>query len=235
MIRRTLQQRLATPLARNLASSAVVRSHVGSAPIPYPPTLSLALAQLPAAPALNLTGPKGTYTLPLAPFVNLSLTSPPPPASSETPTKSASPPSQNIITVSVEDPTIKRQRATWGLTRALIANAVQGLTEGFEVPLRLVGVGYRAAIEPDPTATPPGSRERLRLKLGFAHDVVINVPGEIKAEVPAPTKIVLKGTDKHVLGLFAAKIRKWRKPEPYKGKGIFVGDETIRLKDVKKK
>lgn len=196
MISRSLLQRRVPPLSRCISSTATRRSHIGSAPIPYPPTLTLA----PSPTALTLTGPKGTYSLPLPPFVQLAINNP------QTP---------NHIVVSVLDSEIKHQRATWGLTRALIANAVRGLTEGFEVPLRLVGVGYRAAVEPDPTVQ---GAERLRLKLGFAHDVVINVPSGVKAEVPAPTKIMLKGTDKHVLGLFAAKIRKWRKPEPYKGK-----------------
>jgi len=73
------------------------------------------------------------------------------------------------------------------------------------------------------------------MKLGFSHSVLVPVPAHIKAEVPLPTKIILSCTDKHQLGLFAAKVRKWRPPEPYKGKGIFVGKEQIRIKQVKKK
>jgi len=73
------------------------------------------------------------------------------------------------------------------------------------------------------------------MKLGFAHPVYVSVPENIQAETPLPTRIVLRGTDKQVLGEFAAEIRRWRKPEPYKGKGIFVGDETIKLKSIKKK
>lgn len=97
-------------------------------------------------------------------------------------------------------------------------------------------------------------RKRLNMKLGFAHPVYVTVPENIQAETPFPTRIVLRGTDKHALGEFAAEIRRWRKPEPYKGKvrcilftspsvlglteplqGIFVGDETIKLKNIKKK
>ncbi|KAK1229871.1 54S ribosomal protein L6 mitochondrial [Marasmius sp. AFHP31] len=110
------------------------------------------------------------------------------------------------------------------------------MTEGFTVPLYLVGVGYRAALEEDPRGTSDGGNgKRLHMKLGYSHSIFVPIPPHIKAEVPTPTKIVVSCTDKHLLGLFAAKIRGYRKPEPYKGKGIFVGDETIRIKSVKKK
>ncbi|KIK27364.1 hypothetical protein PISMIDRAFT_674707 [Pisolithus microcarpus 441] len=145
-------------------------------------------------------------------------------------------PQPNILTISVDNAEEKKQRAMWGLTRTLINNAVVGMTEGFTVPIYLVGVGYRAALEDDPRGTiDGGGGKRLTMKLGHSHNVYVPVPPYIKAEVPSPTKIVLSCTDKHLLGLFAAKIRKWRPPEPYKGKGVFVGNETIRLKAVKKK
>lgn len=107
----------------------------------------------------------------------------------------------------------------WGTTRTLIHNAIIGMTEGFTVPLYLVGVGYRAAIEDDPRGTTEGnSGKRIHMKVGYSHSVLVPIPAYIKAEVPLPTKIVLSCTDKHLLGLFAAKVREWRKPEPYKGK-----------------
>ena len=130
------------------------------------------------------------------------------------------------------------------------------MTEGFNVPLYLVGVGYRAALEDDPRGTENGGGgKRLNMKLGFSHSVFVPIPPHIKAEVPTATKIILSCTDKHQLGLFAAKVRKWRPPEPYKGKvrlivifpirhtslnpstmqGIFIGSEQIRIKAVKKK
>jgi large subunit ribosomal protein L6 len=107
----------------------------------------------------------------------------------------------------------------WGTTRTLIANAITGITDGFTVPLFLVGVGYRAAIEADPRGMADGGGgKRLNLKLGHSHNIYVPIPPYIKAEVPSATKIVLSCTDKHKLGLFAAKIREFRKPEPYKGK-----------------
>jgi large subunit ribosomal protein L6 len=128
-------------------------------------------------------------------------------------------PSPDTLALSVENAEIKKQRSMWGLTRTLIQNAVTGMTEGFTVPLYLVGVGYRAALEADPRGDVEGtSGMRLNMKLGFSHPVIVPVPDHIKAEVPYPTKIVLSCTDKHQLGLFAARVRKWRPPEPYKGK-----------------
>ena len=107
----------------------------------------------------------------------------------------------------------------WGLTRTLIENAIIGMTEGFTTPVYLVGVGYRAALEEDPRGKGDGrSGQRLNMKLGFSHPVFVSIPEHIKVAVPLPTKIVLSCTDKHQLGLFAAEIRRWRPPEPYKGK-----------------
>ncbi|KAJ9110901.1 hypothetical protein QFC19_001410 [Naganishia cerealis] len=150
------------------------------------------------------------------------------------------------------DPSAGTQKAVWGLTRALLANALTGVSEGYRLALRLVGVGYRANVEdipqslrdiatriptsrtaPSTTAVAP--TQRLNLKLGYAHPIYIDIPTDITVTTPQPTRIVLSGTDKQRLGLFAAKIRRWRKPEPYRGKGIFVGDETIKIKEVKKK
>jgi large subunit ribosomal protein L6 len=134
-------------------------------------------------------------------------------------------PTPDTVTLSVENAEVKKQRSMWGLTRTLIQNAVTGMTEGFSVPLYLVGVGYRAALESDPRGKCEGmSGMRLNMKLGFSHTVIVPVPDHIKAEVPHATKIVLSCTDKHQLGLFAARVRKWRPPEPYKGKvsGLIV-------------
>jgi len=119
----------------------------------------------------------------------------------------------------VEDPSLRKQRQMWGLTRALICNAVVGMTEGFSVNLYLVGVGYRAALEDDPRGRDEGGNgQRLNMKLGFSHSVYQPIPADIKAEVPTATKITLFSTNKQRIGQFAAEIRQWRKPEPYKGK-----------------
>ncbi|KAF9517173.1 hypothetical protein BS47DRAFT_1380541 [Hydnum rufescens UP504] len=214
---------------RLFSSSTRRASHVGSAPIPCPSSVTVS----PAAGLLTITGPKGSQQIPLASFVRLAIQSP----SSSAPSTSSTPASSQAIVVSVENPNLKIQRAAWGLSRVLIANAITGLTEGFALSLKLVGVGFRAAVEEDPLADPNGlnSGQRLNMKLNYAHNVIVPIPRGIIATTPQPTKIVLRGTDKQQVGQFAANIRSWRKPEPYKGKGIFVGNETIKLKDVKKK
>ncbi|KAG8739678.1 hypothetical protein FRC10_005274 [Ceratobasidium sp. 414] len=220
-------------------------SHIGAAPIPIPPELDLSLA---SGNALTITGPRGTTTVPLPPFISLSLSPYVVPSSSssesspyKTSTSGLSQPNpaptttpKHALEVAVQAPENKRQRATWGLTRALVANAVTGISRGFTVELNLVGVGYRVVLESDP-ARVREKGERLALKLGFAHWIYVPIPPGITAQVPLSTRAVLSGNDKHQLGQFAADVRAWRKPEPYKGKGIFVGGETIKLKDVKKK
>jgi large subunit ribosomal protein L6 len=114
----------------------------------------------------------------------------------------------------------RRHRALHGLSRSLVANMVAGVTEGFSKELEIVGVGYRA------NAKSPGS---LELALGFSHPVVVNAPEGITFEVPIPTRITVKGIDKEKVGQVAADIRKLRKPEPYKGKGVrYAGERVLR-------
>lgn len=199
--------------ARAFSTSIRVRSHVGSAPIPYPASVTF----IPGDGTLTVSSPKGTHVVPCPSFVRLAHSPAPILSSPDTPSTSTAIP-MHELSVSVDDSTKKVQRATWGLSRALIANAVTGLTEGFAVPLKLVGVGFRATIEPDPFAKPGTNGQRIKMKLNFAHDVFVTIPEGITASTPQPTRIVLRGTDKQQIGQFAAKIREWRKPEPYKGK-----------------
>jgi large subunit ribosomal protein L6 len=111
-------------------------------------------------------------------------------------------------------------RALHGLTRTLIANMVEGVTRGFEKRLEIVGVGYRAALR----------GQDLELSVGYSHPVPFPKPDGIEFEVPAPTRIVVRGIDKQLVGEVAANIRKVRKPEPYKGKGIRYEGEYVRKK-----
>ncbi len=128
---------------------------------------------------------------------------------------------QEDSTVLVERPDDQRHhRALHGLTRSLVANMVTGVTAGFTKELEIVGVGYRAVAQ--------GS-ERLELALGFSHPVVVNAPSGVSFEVPVPTRIIVKGIDKEKVGQVAADIRKIRKPEPYKGKGVrYAGERVLR-------
>ncbi|NDF55985.1 MAG: 50S ribosomal protein L6 [Proteobacteria bacterium] len=125
-------------------------------------------------------------------------------------------------TVFVERPDDSRQnRALHGLTRTLVANMVTGVTDGFVKELDIVGVGYRAEAQ-GPNA--------LKLALGFSHPVVVKAPDGVTFEVPQPTRIVIKGINKEVVGQVAANIRSIRKPEPYKGKGVRYLDERVMRK-----
>jgi len=118
----------------------------------------------------------------------------------------------------------KLHKALHGTTRSLLANMIEGVTNGFSKTLELVGVGYRAA----------KSGKNVTLTVGFSHPVVVEPDPGIELEVPEQTKIVVKGIDKEAVGQMAAKIRKIREPEPYKGKGIKYADEVIRRKEGKK-
>jgi len=112
-----------------------------------------------------------------------------------------------------------------GTTRALLANMVRGVSEGFSRKLELVGVGYRAQMQGN----------KLNLTLGFSHPVVYDIPEGVSVETPSQTEVVIAGSDKQKVGQVAAEIRRFRPPEPYKGKGVRYADERVMLKEAKKK
>ena len=119
----------------------------------------------------------------------------------------------------------KRARAFWGMHRTLVQNLVTGVTEGFTKTLEITGVGYRAAAQ----------GKNLRLQLGYSHDVNLDIPEGLTVATPDQTTVIVTGNDRQKVGQFAAEIRRWRKPEPYKGKGIKYRGEFIFRKEGKKK
>jgi len=119
----------------------------------------------------------------------------------------------------------RQANAMSGTMRAIVSNMVNGVSKGFEKKLLLVGVGYRAQAQGD----------KLNLTLGFSHPVVHQMPVGVKAETPTQTEILIKGTDRQKVGQVAADVRRYRSPEPYKGKGVRYADEKIVLKETKKK
>ncbi|MET4129672.1 50S ribosomal protein L6 [Roseovarius sp. MBR-6] len=137
------------------------------------------------------------------------------------------------VTITVADGVIsvtprgssKRARQQWGLTRTVIANMVHGAKDVFRKELEIRGVGYRAAIQGNV----------IRLNLGYSHDVDFPIPDGVTVTAPKQTELVIEGTDKQLVGQVAANIRDWRRPEPYKGKGIRYKDEFIFQKEGKKK
>lgn len=119
----------------------------------------------------------------------------------------------------------KKAGALAGTYRALLGNMVKGVSEGFVKELQLIGVGYRAQVQ----------GKKLSLTLGFSHPVEYEIPEGIEIETPAPTQVLVKGVDKQLVGQVAAKIRSYRPPEPYKGKGVRYVDEYVKRKEAKKK
>ena len=137
------------------------------------------------------------------------------------------------VTLAVEDNKVvvtprgmsKRARQQWGMSRTQVENCVKGVTEGFKKELEIVGVGYRAQM----------AGKNLKLSLGLSHDVEFEVPEGITVTAPKPTEVIIEGIDQQQVGEVAANIRKWRSPEPYKGKGIHYKGEYVFRKEGKKK
>jgi large subunit ribosomal protein L6 len=154
---------------------------------------------------LSMKGPKGTLSIDLANEVTYAIED------------------GNVVVQPVNDS--KRARSFWGMQRTLVANLVTGVTEGFSKTLQITGVGYRAAAQ----------GKTLKLQLGYSHDVNMDVPEGLTVATPDPTTVNISGNDKQAVGQFAAEIRRWRKPEPYKGKGIKYAGEYIFRKEGKKK
>jgi len=154
---------------------------------------------------LSVKGPKGELALTLVDDVTIEL-------------------GDDGITVAPRDES-KRARSMWGMSRSLVENLVVGVTDGFSKTLEINGVGYRAALK----------GKDLQLNLGYSHDVVYSVPDGIQVQCPKPTEIVVSGIDRAQVGQVAAEIRRYRKPEPYKGKGVKYSNEFIFRKEGKKK
>jgi large subunit ribosomal protein L6 len=137
------------------------------------------------------------------------------------------------VTIAVEENAVKvtprgtskRARQQWGMSRTQVANLVTGVTTGFKKEMDITGVGYRAAVQ----------GKVLKLSLGYSHDVDFDIPADVTITTPKPTEIIVEGIDQQIVGQVAANIREWRKPEPYKGKGIKYRGEFIFRKEGKKK
>lgn len=176
-------------------------SRVAKNPVAIPEKVQVALS----ATSIDVTGPLGKLSHPLTNAVNLA-------REGETITFTAASDSQH-------------SRAMSGTLRALVANMVQGVSQGFTRKLTLVGVGYKAAAQ----------GAMLNLELGYSHPINHKMPAGITVQTPTPTEVILTGVDKQVVGQVAAQIRAYRSPEPYKGKGVRYSDEVVQIKETKKK
>ncbi len=176
-------------------------SRIGKKPVAIPSGVTASVDN----GALSVKGPKGTLTLGLREEIDYTVEG------------------DEIVVKPTND--TKTARAFWGMQRTLVANLVEGVTEGYSKVLEINGVGYRAQAQ----------GKKLKLQLGFSHDVDLEVPEGIEVKTPDQTTVEISGIDKQKVGQFAAEIREWRKPEPYKGKGVKYRGEYIFRKEGKKK
>jgi large subunit ribosomal protein L6 len=171
-------------------------SRIGGRPIEIPEGVTVEIG----AGAVSVKGPKGELSQSVSPSMRIE---------------------QSNGTLTVERPSDRGEhRALHGLTRTLVANMVEGVTNGFEKRLEIQGVGYRARLQ----------GKALEMTLGYSHPVSISPPDGIEFEVPQPTEVVVRGIDKQLVGEIAARVRKQRPPEPYKGKGVRYSGEYVRRK-----
>lgn len=173
-------------------------SRVAKKPISLPKGVELKVAE----DSIAVKGPKGALSTHALPGVSVAV-------------------DNGVVNIQVAEGTDDK---FGGTARALLANMVKGVSDGYERKLELVGVGYRASM----------TGKALNLSLGFSHPVVFNAPEGINIETPSQTEILIKGSDKQLVGEVAAKIRSYRPPEPYKGKGVRYSGEKITLKEAKK-
>ena len=193
-----------------MSTEQVQKSRVGRKPVAIPAGVEVKLEHN----FVSVKGPKGQLTTEIHPFIKITQ-------------------KDNAIHVNTDadvgkkitGKNVKLYRSISGTTRANIANIINGVSKGFERKLLLVGVGYRAQAK----------GKVLALSLGYSHPTDFNVPEGVTVETPTQTEIIIKGPNKALVGLVAAKIRKIRGPEPYKGKGVRYSDETIEIKETKKK
>jgi len=174
-------------------------SRIGNNPVKLPPKVEVTLA----AGEIKVKGPLGELSRAFGDNVSIEKDG------------------ESLVFKAADD----ESRALQGTLRALVANMVKGVTEGYSKKLNLVGVGYRAQAAGD----------KINLSLGFSHPIVHSMPKGVKVETPQQTEIVVKGIDKQAVGQVAAEIRAYRPPEPYKGKGVRYADERVVIKETKKK
>ena len=176
-------------------------SRIGKKPVDLPSGVSASLS----GQTIEVKGPKGAQTFTATDDVTLTV-------------------EDNVVKVEPRGKS-KRARQQWGMSRTMVANMVQGVTQGFKKELEIQGVGYRAQMQGN----------TLKLNLGYSHDVDFTAPEGVTITAPKQTEIVVEGIDEQLVGQVAANIRAWRKPEPYKGKGIRYKGEFVFRKEGKKK
>jgi large subunit ribosomal protein L6 len=189
-------------------------SRIGRKPVVVPSGVEIKISKEGQGETLSAKGPKGHLSIDLHPYVHVAV---------ESNQVKVTPKSETRKVLTGKS--VKLYKSIAGTVRANIHNVIHGVSQGFECKLTLVGVGYRAQ----------GKGKVLSLNLGFSHPTDFHVPEGITIETPTQTEIIIKGTNKELVGLVGAKIRAIRPPEPYKGKGVRYANEVIEIKETKKK
>ncbi|KAK3492535.1 ribosomal protein L6, alpha-beta domain-containing protein [Neurospora hispaniola] len=221
------QQTAGAAARRNFSATTTRPSKLGRTPLSIPPGVEITvgepfvkrdMTQWKQQPKRKITvqGPLGQLEMDIPDFIKIDHDA-----------------EARRATLSVANRDEKEQREMWGTTWAYLNRFIMGVSEGHTAVLRLVGIGYRATIDTRPEKEEYPGQQFVCLKLGFSHPVEMGVPKGMKASTPQPTRILLEGINREQVMTFAADIRRWRVPEPYKGKGIFVNGETIKLKQKK--
>ncbi|KPM42567.1 Tubulin beta chain [Neonectria ditissima] len=220
----------ATPHATSTALFSTTSkrpSKLGRTPISVPPGVELLVGEAKAKKdmtsykkiykkTITIKGPLGSLDLEVPEFVEVKHDE-----------------DNRMAILTVKDSDVKEQKEMWGTSWAYLKNYIMGVSEGHTAILRLVGVGYRASVEQRGAKEEFPGQRFLCLKLGFTHPVEEGIPRGVTVTTPSPTRILIEGVDREVLMSFAGRVRKWRPPEPYKGKGVFINDQTIKLKQKK--
>ncbi|KAJ4371308.1 54S ribosomal protein L6 mitochondrial [Neocucurbitaria cava] len=213
--------------SRTFTTTAPCQSKIGSAPLSVPSGVTFRViapsakgrgSRVQSMSTVEIKGPLGELSMDVPHYININQDA-----------------ALGGPTLTIQDSTDAKQKAMWGTTRAYLQNHILGVSEGHSAILRFVGVGFRASVENTATTVEseyPGQKF-VNLKVGYSHPVELGIPKGVTASTPQPTRLLLEGPEKEVVMQFAANIRMWRKPEPYKGKGIFVNGETIKLKNKK--
>ncbi|KAM0251269.1 hypothetical protein ACHAQJ_008260 [Trichoderma viride] len=212
---------------RQFSTTQTQQSKLGMTPLSIPPGVEVVMGEPKAFRSatsykpivkkkITVTGPLGTLNMDVPEFVDL--------VQNE---------EDRTATLSVRDPNAREQKAMWGTSWSYLNNHITGVSEGHTAIIRLVGVGYRASVEQRGAKEEYPGQKFLCLKLGFTHAVEVGIPQGVTVTPSTLTRILLEGSNREVLMSFAGVVRKWRPPEPYKGKGVFINDQTIKLKQKK--
>ncbi|KAL5598577.1 uncharacterized protein BROUX77_006411 [Berkeleyomyces rouxiae] len=213
--------------AAPFSTTAAAQSKLGRTALTIPPGVEIMVGEAVASKiptsykplvrrTVTVTGPLGSLDMQIPSFLHI-----------------AQDPERRQAMVSVADDKERKQREMWGTTWSYLQRNIMGVSEGHTAVLRLTGIGYRAVVEHRPHKAEFPGQKFLCMKLGYTHPIEMGIPQGVTVTTPSLTRVLIEGIDRELIMSFAGKIRKWRPPEPYKGKGVYINDQTIKLKQKK--